>query len=236
MTTAAKITASKTTIVQLPAAVTTAAGNLIPSSTTIEVPGSYFYVKLTSAAIQIRLPGGSWSSYLTGDHIQVEKENAWQRLEIQNANPNPLAAAIFVGWDTFGTDRLILQSPENPQIIFPKYASSAGLYNAATGLWDASGSAEYVDVVDLSGQLIVDTSGNQWLAIQRVGLIITNETNNWFPIIAYEARANGNEFTSCPTQQITLLPISGSVTIHPGTDNTCKISEIYSVIPLNLLT
>jgi hypothetical protein len=126
---------------------------------------------------------------------------------------------------------VVLQAPLNPQVCVPSYIDSSGTF---------------ADISDKSGTFINDINGVQWLAVYRIGILIsqTASSGNTLVFIKYGQRATAYTRGTTPAIAYSnpnsnlFLPIVGDITAiaTSGSNMSGLISEIYSVLPVQLLT
>lgn len=206
---------SQTYNISVPAAVNGVAGSFVQSCT-----GTQFYVLYTSAAISVRPSKGSYNSYLIGQGLQLDDENAFTTLEFQNTTANPIVVSVFVGWQEFIDKTLIISQTTNPQVVNPTYPTASA--------------AAFVDIPDLSGATFTDINGKKWIAINRVAIQIFNtDTGSTYLVQVFGSRvANGKAIAAVFPQTAVRLDVSGGYTLATGGGNVNVIvSEIYNAIP-----
>lgn len=123
-----------------------------------QVPGTTFYIAYSSAPLNIRPSGGSFNTYDVGTGLKFEK--GFVLLEIQNPTTNPVLFQIFVGFDEFIDNRVILSQQQFPLVTFPTYPTA----NAAAS----------IAFNDLSKTKFTDINGNQWYAVAREAIYVFN--------------------------------------------------------------
>lgn len=197
------------------------AGKTIP----LPITGTTFYVTASSGPIEIRPHSksgpGSWAQYTPGTGLDVLEENAFSMLEVRNPNAAaPVVFQMFIGWDQFIDKRLILAIAQTPQVVFPTYPVASAAPN--------------VDIVDLSGQAFTDINGNEWYALYRVAILVSNpDTGVTFNVQhAGSVIAGGPAIISVPPQTAVRLDIAGDYSLNLGGSNiNALVSEIYAAIP-----
>jgi hypothetical protein len=196
--------------------------NVLTPGATLPIPatGTFFYVIAANAPLNIRPSGGVFNPYDVGTGLSVGLENAFQILEINNPSANNVAFTIFVGFDGYIDNRLILQQNTTPQIVFPTFPTPAA--------------ANVVNITDLSGQAFVDINGGKWYALSRVAMIICN-VDGGVTLLLQKANSvvgNGPAIAAIQPLQSLNYPAQGNYRLHLGGANiNAIVSEIYYSIP-----
>lgn len=194
----------------------------IPAGATssFAAPGTQFYVLVTSAGINIRPSKGSFNSYNVGQGLQLSIENAFSSIEVQNTTANPVAVSIFVGFDSFIDNTLILNNASNPAVIYPTYPTA----NAAAS----------INIADKGGTAFTDINGGKWIAVNRVAILVFNLDSG----TTYLVQKSGSIVSSGPSVGAVFpltairLDATGNYTMATGGGNiNCIVSEIYNAIP-----
>lgn len=192
------------------------AGATVPFAAT----GTQFYVLAASAAVNIRPSKGSFNLYNIGQGLDLDETNAFSSLEVQNTTANPVAVSIFVGFDSFIDNTLILNNATNPSVAYPTYPTA----NAAAT----------INIVDLSGTEFTDINGKKWIAVNRVAILIFNLDTGTTYLVQKSGSAVSNGpaiAVSYPSTAIR-LDITGNYTMATGGGNiNAIVSEIYNAIP-----
>lgn len=190
------------------------------STQTYAAPGTQFYVLAASAAINIRPAKGSFNSYNIGQGLNLDEINAFSALEVQNPTANPIAVSIFVGFDSFIDNTLILNNATNPSVAFPTYPTA----NAAAT----------ININDLSGTGFTDINGKKWIAVNRVAILVFNTDSGATYLIQKSGSAvsNGPAIGAVFPLTAIRLDVSGNYTMATGGGNiNVVVSEIYNAIP-----
>lgn len=193
-----------------------AAGQTLP----LTCVGTQFYVLFTSAPINIRPSKGSFNSYNTGQGLQLDDENAFTQLELQNNTANAIVVSVFVGFQEFIDKTLILNNVTNPNVAYPTYPTASA---AAT-----------VNINDLSGQQFTDINGKKWYAISRVAILIFNTDTGTTYLVQLKGAntSNGKAIAAVYPSTAIRLDFSGDYALATGGANVNAIvSEIYNAIP-----
>jgi hypothetical protein len=196
-------------------------GQTTPSEISLTQAGDRFYVIATSApvAIQSLRAGnvGATNSFQNGQGQTVSQ--GFDTLAIKNFNAFPIVALVWIGFEDFINDQLVLNQTSTPQVTNPTQPI-------------ATGSAGDIQIPDLSGQQFTDINGKKWYAISRVAIIISNISPSVLTLQKFgNTSATGNAVLMIPAG----LPIahnsSGSFTISVGGGPVQAIvSEIYNSI------
>lgn len=189
----------------------------------LPVTGTSFYLQVATAPIQIRPTGngvGVFNEYSQGTGLYVGLENTFANLELKNNNAFTVVVSIFIGFDGFIDNRLIIATTTTPLVAYPTYPTP----NAAGN----------VNITDKSGSVIVDINGNEWYAIQREGMYIFNvDTGIVYLIQKFgSVVANGPAIGAVYPQTTLRLPESGNYCINVGGANiNVIVSEVYQALP-----
>lgn len=192
------------------------AGGTLPFAAT----GTQFYVLVTSAPISIRPSKGSFNSYNVGQGLQLDEVNAFSSIEVKNETANAIAVSIFVGFDSFIDNTLILNNASNPAVAYPTYPTP----NAAAT----------ININDLSGTSFTDINGKKWIAVNRVAILIFNTDTGSTYLVQKSGSAisNGPAIASVFAQTAVRLDVTGNYTMATGGANiNVIVSEIYNAIP-----
>jgi hypothetical protein len=211
---------SRAVPVAIPAGVTVN-GQVTPGEVPIAAAGSRFYVIVTSATIYLQpLRAGNVGATNPFNNGQGQPvAGGFETLTAKNFNLFPVVALIWVGFDDFINDQLILANNATPNVTYPTQPISA---TPVTGT---------VAIPDLSGTTFLDINGKKWYALYRVSLIVSNFSSATTLLLqkAGAATSNGPSVLLCPPQ----LPIahnsSGDFSLSVGGGAVPAIvSEIYA--------
>lgn len=194
--------------------------NIIPAGQTIPVPstGSMFYVEVCTTAVEIRPSGGVFNQYVQGQGIFLGDINAFDLLEIRNPSDEPIVIRLFVGFQGFIDNRLILATNEK-QVAYPtcKIANTEPI----------------IEINDLSGNAFLDINGNRWYALYRIAIIISNVDTGatyWLQQADAATAADGGIAAVFPQTSLQ-YPVSGDYRLNAGGGNiNCLVSELYAAI------
>ncbi len=189
------------------------------SGVPVSVSGAFFYVTVATAEIQVRPAGGAYNPYVPGTGLNVGAGNEFDRLDVYNNNAFPVAFQLFIGFDGFIDNRVILATGGAQPIGYPTYAIQS--------------TANVVNIVDLSGQPFTDINGGLWYAVNRVSLTICN-ADTGTSILLQKATA-----TSSADPAIAFIQpntsyreqLAGNYRITQGGNINAIVNEIYNAIP-----
>jgi hypothetical protein len=187
------------------------AGGVMP----INVPGKTFYLSYASNPLLIRpYPGGSFNSYDVGTGIKLE--HGFTRLDIQNPLVIPVLFQVFIGFDEFIDNRVILAQSQFPLVAYPTYPTA----NAAAT----------ITITDRSKQAFNDINGNSWYAVSREAIYLYN-IDAGTTYLLQKAGANTSSGPAIgavyPTTSLRKA-VSGNYVIATGGGNINMIvSELY---------
>lgn len=201
--------------------------NIVQAGQTLPVPcnGNQFYVLFSSANIDIRPSGGVFNEYTQGTGLNLPDINAFNLLEVKNNTAGAIVFALFVGFDGFIDNRLILANNLTPQVSFPTYPTASA---AAT-----------VSIIDQSGQPITDVNGDSWYAIQRQAIMVFNPDTGVTLLLQKfgSVVSNGPAVAAIYPQTSLNYPVSGDYTLSVGGGMVNAIvSEIYTALAAVLPT
>lgn len=191
------------------------AGQQIP----VSVSGTQFYFVTATAKLAVQPSGGVFSDYGQGEGMNLSEENAFSSLQIKNNNSFPVVYDLFVGFQGFIDNKLILTNSLYPVVAKPTYPIASA--------------APVVDITDVSGSAFTDVNGNEWYALNRVAIVISN-TSSGVTLLLQKADST----TSSDEAVIAIFPqtsirfdLSGNYRLNLGGANIDAIvSELYNVI------
>jgi hypothetical protein len=193
----------------------------------IQATGLHAYFIICSApnGVMMRLRGADWvgefvPAYQGTGYDAPLSDDPFTSVDIKNTSSLPITVVLWAGWANFRDQRLILANSSIPNIINPLYS---GMTPAAS-----------VQVPDLSGTIFSDVNGTKWIAIARIGILLSNNdpSNEW--MVQKFASVGFNDgstvFIIQPETEIQ-LPVSGNYSVFPAAGNvTGTISEIYQAV------
>lgn len=194
--------------------------NVLPAGAVepINFPGTTFYISYSAAPVNIRPRGGTFNTYLQGTGIKFEK--GFTSLEIQNANAFPVLVQVFIGFDEFIDNRVIIDYTAQPLVAIPRC--------------DTASSLTFIDCSDLSTQAITDINGGKWWGIQREALYVFNPDTG-ITLLLQKAGANTSSGPAVAViyPQTTLrYPSSGNFSLSlAGATINAIVSDIYYCLP-----
>lgn len=195
---------------------------VIPAGATVPVPaaGTSFYITIATAAIDVRPLNGVFSTYYQGTGLKLQVVNAFPALEVRNNNAFPVVAQLFVGFDEFIDNTLVVSQTGQNLVAYPTYPTA----NAAA----------IVDINDLSGAAFVDVNDNRWYALNREAIYIFN-TDPGVTLLLQEAGSavsNGPAIAAIYPLTSLRLNVAGNYRLNVGGGNiNAIVSEIYNAIP-----
>ncbi len=195
--------------------------NVLQAGQQLPVPssGTQFYVTFTSATIEIQPSGGTFAPYDAGTGLQLSDDNPFSQLQVRNPNAFSIVFQIFIGFNQFIDNRLVLFNQSQPNVVFPTYP--------------LAGTAAIVNINDLSGGSFTDINGNKWLALQRAAVLIGNPDSATTILVQKKAAAGASGPSIIPVYPLTSvnLPISGDYCLNVGGGMiNAIVSEIYQAI------
>lgn len=196
-----------------------AANAPVNNSLIITVPGTQFYFRVATGNILVRPRGGVFSAYGQGEGLNLARENAFAQLELKNPNNFPVVFELFIGFDGFIDNKLILAQSVFPNVPFPTNPTIA---------------ATNVNINDLSGTGFTDINGGKWYAIFRVAIVISNTDGGVTLFLQKKGSivANGPSIAAIFPLTSIRLDASGDYALNTGGGViNALVSEIYSAIP-----
>lgn len=195
---------------------------IVPAGETVPVPaaGTVFYVTICTAPIDIRPLNGVFNTYTNGKGLKLQKENAFGALEIRNLNAFAVVVQLFVGFDEFIDNTLILANTGQTVVAYPTYPQASA--------------AAVVDITDRSGSKFQDINGNYWYALQREAMYIFNPDAGVTLLVQHAATvvANGPAIAVVYPETSLRLNVSGNYRLNTGGGNiNAIVSEFYNAIP-----
>lgn len=136
--------------------------NIVPAGGTLPIPaaGTFFYVQVATAPVKIRPSDGVFVEYEQGTGLNLDLVNSFSQLEVRNDNAAAVVVVIFVGFDGFIDNRLILQNGLLQSAVYPTYPVASAAVSIA--------------ITDRSGTQFTDSNGLNWYAIARQSILIFN--------------------------------------------------------------
>lgn len=189
-------------------------------TTRVTSRGTKAYLVICTAAINMRPDGGDFTSFSQGTGIRTEKP--FNLIEIENFNPFPVVISLWIGFDDFLDNRLILANATLQNITYPTQATPT---------------ATAIPIPDLSGSIFKDINGNSWIALFRQAIIVSN-LDPATPLLLQKfsaATGSGPAVLSCPAGGLPIAHNSSGdfkITLGGATVNVI-VSEIYQAIPAN---
>jgi hypothetical protein len=195
----------------------------INAGDTVPIPqrGTQFYLQISTGTVNIRARAGSagagdFSLFTqgTGD----KSKNPFDIVEINNPNAFPVVLQIWIGFDDFIDNRLILSNATIPNVTYPTQPDDT---------------ATNIPIPDLSGGPFLDLNGNKWLALFRIAIIISNTSTGTTLLLQKfgSVVANGPAAVIIPAGLVIGHNSSGDFSMSVGGGVIPAIvSEIYQAI------
>jgi hypothetical protein len=196
--------------------------NIVAANGSLQVPasGTEFYFRVATGTISARPSGGVYSDYSQGQGMRLTDENAFSMIELKNANAFPVVFELFIGFQGFIDNQLILALDTQKVVAKPTY--------------DTASSAASVSITDISGQAFTDINGNEWYALQREAFYVFNPDAGVTLLVQEESSVVSNGPAIAVVYPLTSLrlPFSGNYRLHLGGANiNAIVSEGYLAIP-----
>jgi hypothetical protein len=195
--------------------------DIIPAggSKQFAAPGTQFYLMFTTAPLQIRPSAGTFNTYAVGQGLQLTEENAFNSVEFKNTTANAVVFQIFIGFDNFIDNTLIVNTVTNPSVAYPTYSTPSA--------------AASVAITDKSGTPFSDINGGSWYAVNRVAIVISNVDSGVTLLLqkANSVIASGPAIVAIFPLTSIRLDVSGNYVLHLGGANiNAIVSELYQAI------
>ena len=194
----------------------------VPANTSVQInqDGTNAYIVVcSSGTIQMRArTKTSAQAYSTYGAGQGFKDTEFSSVELFNPSSVPVAVSVWVGRASFDDHRLILANQSTPSVAFPT---------------NPTPSATSVNIVDLSGGPFTDINGNNWLALYRIMILISN-LDSGAVLLVQKTGGTGSSPAILAVQPLTdrAIPLSGNFTLNNGgAAVNAIVSEIYAAIP-----
>lgn len=195
-------------------------GQVQPAEIPLVVSGEVFYLRAANGQLAITaFRGGATGTENTfGVGQGREVSSGFENIIVRNYNLFPVVGLLWVGWDNFINNQLIIDQQNTPNIAFPTYP----IPNAATTL----------NITDRSGTSIQDIDGKTWLALYRVAIQIFNlDQGNTYLLYRLGGSPGSPAIAAIPLAPLPIrLDISGSYTISVSGGINMIVSEIYQCI------
>lgn len=195
--------------------------NIVPAGGTLTVPvtGNCFYFLTLTLLVQVRVQGGVFNPFTQGKGMKFVAENNFPMLEIRNENAVAVVFQLFVGFDEYIDNTLILDNASGRKnIVYP----TAPVPNVSANIL----------IPDLSGTKINDINGNQWYALNRLSIYVSNAD----AAAVYDLVNTANDKTAVLFQplQTLSLPFSGNFRMTEAGNINAIVSETYEAIPVTV--
>lgn len=196
--------------------------NIIQAGRVLTLPcdGTQFYLTTATGTLSIKPSRGVFSDYSEGQGLQTTDENSFSLLEIKNNGTIPVVFEIFVGFQGFIDNRLILSLTNQKIVCKPTNPVASG--------------TTVVDITDVSGQAFTDVNGGEWYALYREAFYVFNPDTGVTLLVqkANSLVSNGPAVAVVYPQTSLRLPYSGNFRLHLGGGAiNAIVSEGYAAIP-----
>lgn len=180
--------------------------------------GTQFYFRFSTGILSVKPSGGAFADYQSGEGLNVPPENAFSLLQLKNNNSVAVVFELFAGFDGFIDNKLVLSQSINPNVVYPTYPTA--------------GVATSVDINDISGQPFYDINGNQWYAISRVAILVSNVSSGTTILLLKKNGTNSGDPAIMAIFPLTSIRLdaSGDYSLYDAGNVDCIVSEIYSAI------
>lgn len=195
---------------------------VVPANSVAPVPcaGTTFYVTVSTGPVDIRPIGGVFNTYTNGKGLKLKLENAFPSLEVRNTTSNPLVVQLFVGFDEFIDNALILANTGQALVANPTNPTASVATN--------------INIPDLSGGAFTDINGVEWYALQREAIYVFNPDAGVTLLLQRFGSVVANGPAVAVIYPVTSLryPASGDYCINVGGGAiNAIVSELYQAIP-----
>ena len=189
-------------------------------STTISGYGTMAYIVIATSPVNVRTRGAkgtsSYSLLTQGTGI---KDTEFDAVDLQNPNVIPIIVQIWTGLAQFIDNRLIIANQQIPQVALPTCPTA----NSKT----------HISIKDVSGGSFTDINGVNWLALQRLAIIVCNVDSGATFLLQRAGAVTASGLAVAAIYPLTSLnyPASGDYSMDVGgAAINCIVSEIYSAI------
>lgn len=192
--------------------------NIVPAGGTLPIPcaGTMFYLLVATLTVQVRPSGGTFSNYSQGNGLQLLPENAFNLIEVQNTNAVPVVFSLFVGFDGFIDNTLIINNASGEKaIVYPTFP--------------VANASNTCPILDKSGSEIQDINGAAWYAIKRNAIYVNNA--DAAAVYSLENTALNKTAILFQPLQTLALPFAGNFKIEEAGALNIIVSESYQAIP-----
>jgi hypothetical protein len=191
--------------------------NVLPAGQIFPVfqPGDAFYLVVATGKLLIKPNTGSENEYVQGTGLRPGNNSIFKQVQLKNPNTFPVVFQLFVGFGDYIDNRLIVNDPNQIQAVYP----TSPLANTSNN----------IAIPDLSGQAFNDINGVPMLALNRVGIYVSNIDL----ALTYDLRNNADTATAISIMPITsiVFPANGNFRIKtPSANINGTVSEIYNAI------
>lgn len=195
--------------------------NIVPAGGTLPMPiaGNLFYFLIATLPLKVRPQGGVFNSFSQGQGQSFSLENQFNLLELKNEAAVPVVFSIFVGFDGFIDNTLIINNAAGEvNMVYPTYATV--------------NSAANILITDLSGTQLNDLNGNAFYALQRTAIYLSNADSA--AVFSIVNTANNKTVMLLQPLQSLELPWRGNFRITQGGNINAIVSETYRAIPVTI--
>jgi hypothetical protein len=212
--------ASRIVTIALPAA-----SSNIASESPITFAGNQFYVVAASANVLIQPISGSSSGIATLYGVGQgcwPLSNAFDQLIVRNPNNFAMIVQVWVGFDSFRNDQLILINSQYQAFAVPTYPTP--------------NSSATVNITDKSGQIAQDINGNPIGLLQRVAILVFNADSGATLLLQSANATTGSGVAVGLIQPLTSLrfDFGGNYRLtNGGATVNAIVSEIYYAVPIS---
>ena len=199
-------------------------GQIQPGQTFVAGAGTEFYVLSTTGTVSIcpvRAGNiGITNAFQTGQGQKVSA--SFDQLLLSNPTTATMVVVLWVGYDEFINNQLILAQTVTQQVAYPTYSTASTKPNVA--------------INDLSGTIFTDINGTQWGAISRVAIMVFN-LDTGVTLLLQKAGATGPSAPAVgaiPPSLAIRFDFGGNYVLNLGGANiNAIVSEIYSAVSLS---
>ncbi len=194
---------------------------IIPAGQTFPIfqAGQEYYLIVATGQLYIKPNNGSENAYVQGTGLVVDDLNLFASLQIRNPNTYSVVLQIFVGFGGYIDNRLIVYDPNVLQVVYPTYP--------------VNNTANEVLIPDRSGTPILDINGNAFLALNRVGIYVSNLDIGLVYNLQALITAPNPAAVALAVQPLTniVFPVNADLRIKiPAGNINAIVSEIYNAI------
>jgi hypothetical protein len=188
------------------------------ATTRVNNKGTKAYLVVATAGVQMRPIGGQvgvgdFNLYSQGTGFNAV--DVFDTVEFFNSNAIAIVISVWIGFDNFIDNRLILANATLQNIAYPTQPTPTG---------------SPIQIPDLSGGSFLDLNVVKWLPLFRQAIIINNLGTSAVLLQAYGAATSSGPAVLVAPPGLPIAHNAGGNYAVVGGSNTVIVSEIYQAI------